>query len=48
MATVGIRVGATWTIPLVAVVDPRGRVVAQWQGVTDPMQVISAGRAALP
>ena len=47
MAGLGIRVGATWRIPLVAVVDLDGRVVAQWQGRTDPRPVMAAAEAVL-
>jgi hypothetical protein len=35
MAPLGIRVGASWLPPLVAVLDAQGAVVWQSQGVTD-------------
>lgn len=47
MAELGVRVGKTWTIPLVAVIDPEGKVVAQWQGETDYEPIIAAAKRAL-
>jgi hypothetical protein len=47
MATLGVRVGATWSVPLVAVIDPDGRVIAQWQGETVAQPIIAAAEHAL-
>ena len=35
MTPLGIKIGSTWTRPLVAVRDRGGRVIAQGQAVTD-------------
>lgn len=35
MGSVGIDVGAQWTKPLIAVVGADGKIVGQWQGITD-------------
>lgn len=43
LSPLGIRVGSTWTMPLVAVLDRNNRVITQGQGVTD----LSGVRAAL-
>ena len=47
MAGVGVHVGKQWSNPLVAVIDSKGAVVAQWQGETDASPVIGAAEAAL-
>jgi hypothetical protein len=48
IATLGVRVGGRWTAPLVAVIDVEGKVVAQWQGHTDPDRVLAAVAGASP
>jgi thiol-disulfide isomerase/thioredoxin len=42
MKPMGIQIGKSFLIPLVAVLDSNGRVVAQWQGLRDISQVRSA------
>ena len=42
LSPLGIRVGSTWTRPLVAVRDRDGRVITQGQGVTDLRRVRAA------
>ncbi|MGH7629928.1 MAG: TPM domain-containing protein [Gemmatimonadales bacterium] len=48
MGELGIHVGRRWANPLVAVIDPAGRVVWQAQGVTDWSRVQDASRALRP
>ncbi len=47
MGELGVRVGDRWHVPLVAVVDSRGGIIAQWQGETASAPVIAAAEAAL-
>ena len=47
LASLGIRIEDTWTIPLVAVVDPGGKVIARWEGETDPSPVIAVAERVL-
>ena len=47
MATLGVHMGAKWRVPLVAVIDPQGRVIAQWQGEKAAEPVIAAAEHAL-
>jgi hypothetical protein len=35
LGELGINVGTTWTAPLIAVLGPNGKAIAQWQGATD-------------
>jgi thiol-disulfide isomerase/thioredoxin len=42
MKPLGIQIGKSFLIPLVAVLDSNGRVVAQWQGLRDVSQVRTA------
>jgi len=42
MGPIGIRIGQTLRLPLVAVINPEGQVIAQWQGLQDISQVAKA------
>lgn len=42
MKPTGIEIGKTFRLPLVAVLDRTGKVVAQWQGLQDMAQVENA------
>ena len=46
MGRVGIEIGATWMKPLIAVLERDGRVLGQWQGLTDVRPVESVVRGA--
>ena len=46
MGRVGIEIGQTWTMPLIAVFERDGRVLGQWQGLTDLRPVESVVRRA--
>lgn len=46
MGSVGIRVGSTWVKPLMAVIGRDGRVLGQWQGLTDLRPLESLVRSA--
>jgi hypothetical protein len=46
MAELGVRVGDPWSPPLVAVIDPNGKVAAQWQREMNYEDILTAAKAA--
>jgi hypothetical protein len=46
LTDLGIKIGEQRSIPLVAVIDSKGTVTAQWQGEPDYMPIIAAAKAA--
>jgi len=45
MGSIGIHIPKSFTLPLVAVIDSNGKVVEQWQGLQDILQVEKALRS---